>query len=168
MKRIFLLALLLISGCSEDPGDTAGPPAGKIKVSIDGQPAVSKSVTCTLTQPSDQQLTLTASFDLEGREVRFMLSVLSNNVYKEVSTGEYTIDGIDDGRADAYFYYFPVENETSFTAIKLGEPVAGMVRITALDKDEKFITGTFEVKAAKGEQVVAFTDGTFTRIPYTE
>lgn len=167
MKNCWLSILLFALGCgNEDPAPE--DVSETVKVTIDGQAVVAREVICTLTRPLDEQLTLTSLFELSGETVKFILAIGSQNTTEELKAGEYTIRGTSDGSSGVYFYYFPEENEPSFTAKQLGEAVAGVVTLSEIDREKRRVSGTFHVKAARNGEVVTFTDGSFTRIPFTQ
>jgi hypothetical protein len=173
MRNFASFLILVCFACSDGDSDKkAGN--GQMLVNIDGEESASTSITARVraaTTTSNPSAAIEASFESANGDFKILLSASTQDIFKLMDVGEYVVEGKDIPLNRGIIYYSPggviAESYVSFHA---GGDVVGKIVLTQLDTANKLISGTFECTAAHktSGEVVSISEGSFTRIPYTE
>jgi hypothetical protein len=172
MKRTFIILFAVLLSCSEDEVKRAAP--GKMLVVVDGEESVSIAISAIVrpaTPAANPRASIEATFETATGNFLILLSASTQDVFKPIDVGEYTVEGEDIPLNRGIIYYSPggvIEN--SFVSFHVGGEVAGKIVFTQVDTANKLISGTFECKAAHKDtgELVTISQGSFTHIPYSE
>lgn len=173
MRKLFALVLVTLFACGDDD-DVKRAAEGHMAVTINGEESVSTSIIASVKPASlnsNPNASIDASFETPNGNFKIYLSASTQDVFSMIDVGEYVVEGEDIPLNYGIIYYSPggaIAN--SFVSFNVGGDVVGSIVFTQVDTANKLISGTFECTAAKkgtGE-MVTISEGSFTRIPYSE
>jgi hypothetical protein len=173
MKRaVAILTILTLLACEK--AEVKRADAGKMMLKIDGVEHVSNSITALVrpaTTSTNPRAAVEASFTSSQRNFEIQLSVSTQDIFKPMDVGEFIVEGEDIPLNYGIIYYSPDGNASdAYISFYVGEPVVGKIIFTQVDTVNKLVSGTFECQTAREDtgEVVVLTEGSFTKIPYTE
>lgn len=143
-------------------------------VRIDGEESISTSVTARVrpaTPSANPSASLEASFTSPSGDFEILLSASTQDIFKLMEAGAYVVEGEDIPFNYGIIYYAPGGAlADSYVSFHVGGAEVGEIVITQIDTGNKLISGTFQCTAAQKNtgDIVAITEGSFTRIPYRE
>jgi hypothetical protein len=163
MRHLLLvITLLAAAACKNDPPDIDGAFNNTLKATIDGEVRTSTVAAATLASPAGEVLQIEALFDVP----LLVINIYSDNTSEPIVAGEYKFDGTQVSSVSVANCFYSLNDGTSpYGSVFMDQADVGKVTITELDRVNKTVSGTFEARVGRDNDVVKFEKGSFTKIP---
>lgn len=172
MNRIAVFLCAALFACSSDP-ESKKAPAGTVMMTINGTEMLSVSASAVVASASlsgNPRAAVDAIFTTPNGNYKIMLGASTQDVFRPMDVGEYTVEGKDLPANTGIIYYLPEGAPVSnaYSSMFVGTDVVGKIVITSLDNTKQLISGSFECTVAHNGtgELLSITGGTFTEIPY--